>query len=246
MSKDGNSPPDGDAATEHHLDIRVVLSLSGRYILSKRRGVRRRALEYACRLVNISPAGMVLAGPVAAVVGEPIITYFAEFGTLEGVVTRTLSGGFVMTIDTTEAERAKLAAKLAWLEKHGSDKTADARAHQRIVPRHPHSTLILADGTMLPCFVVDMSASGAAVSAEVKPPVGMPLTVGSVAGKVVRRFAEGFAVQFTEVQDTENVEALVIKSFARKPFPLTAAELDDLLVFDGGPSEPPRFSRVEK
>ncbi|MEZ5787124.1 MAG: hypothetical protein R3D62_11815 [Xanthobacteraceae bacterium] len=138
----------------------------------------------------MSPRAMVLSGPVIGIVGEPIISYFEEFGKLKGVVMRTLYGGFVTTIEATEARRVQLETKLIWLEKHQREDLPNARRHKRVVPQNPHSTLILADGTTLPCFVIDMSASGVAVSAELNPPIGMPLAIGKVVGRVVRRFAE--------------------------------------------------------
>ncbi len=64
---------------------------------------------------------------------------------------------------------------------------------------------------MLECFVIDISASGAAVSADVVPDVGTILAIGQVPGKVVRHFAEGFAVKFKQTQRANLVEKLVIR-----------------------------------
>lgn len=225
-----------NAPAERREDIRVVVSLPGRYILPKRRGVQGRRPEYACRVVNMSPRAMVLAGPVIGTIGEPVISYFAEFGKLKGVVMRTLYGGFVTTIEAIEAQRAQLEAKLIWLEKHQHEDLPNARRHKRLVPQSPHSTLILADGTTLPCFVIDLSASGAAVSAETRPPIGMPLAIGKVVGRVVRHFAGGFAVHFMQAQDPRFVEQLVIKPFAAPPPGPVGIELGDLIVVDVDPS----------
>lgn len=237
MSESRTSKARESAPGERREDIRVVVSLPGRYILPKRRGVQGRRPEYACRMVNMSPRAMVLAGPVIGTIGEPIISYFEEFGKLKGVVMRTLYGGFVMTIEATEAQRRQLETKLIWLEKHQREDLPNERQHKRVVPQNPHSTLILADGTTLPCFVIDMSASGVAVSAEIKPTLGMPLAVGKVVGKVVRRFAEGFAVHFMQAQDPRFVEQLVIKPFAAPPPGPVGLELGDLLVVDVDPPE---------
>jgi len=243
MSEYRISQTHDSASKERREDIRIVVSLPGRYILPKRRGVKGRRPEYACRMVNVSPRAMVLAGPVVATIGEPIIAYFEEFGKFKGAVMRTLCGGFVTTIEANEARRARLETKLVWLEKHQRDDLPNARRHKRIVPQDPRSTLIMADGTMVSCFVIDMSASGAAVSAEIKPPIGTPLAVGKVVGKVVRRFAEGFAVHFTEAQDPRFVEQLVIKPFTAPPRGLTGFELGDLLVVDADSPELQRRTR---
>ena len=87
----------------------------------------------------------------------------------------------------------------------------DGRAQERIVPVNPHSELVFADGHTETCLVIDMSASGVAVSAETQPAIGTPLAVGRTVGRVVRHFREGFAVQFIEVQDRERLESLIIR-----------------------------------
>jgi hypothetical protein len=55
--------------------------------------------------------------------------------------------------------------KLTWLEKKQKEPAMpDLRKDARIIPANPHSTLTMADGATHGCFVVDMSASGVAVS----------------------------------------------------------------------------------
>ena len=56
-----------------------------------------------------------------------------------------------------------------------------------------------------------MSASGVAVSAEVQPPIGMPLAVGACVGRVVRLLPDGFAVKFIEEQKRNDLERLVMR-----------------------------------
>ena len=86
----------------------------------------------------------------------------------------------------------------------------DARAFKRVIPQDPISTLIFPDATSMRCFVIDMSASGAAISADITPRIGTVLAVGRVPGKVVRHFSEGFAVQFNQLQEHQSLEKLVI------------------------------------
>jgi hypothetical protein len=70
---------------------------------------------------------------------------------------------------------------------------------------------MLADGSMHGCFVIDMSVSGAAVSAEIYPKLGDVLAVGRIIGRVVRMFREGFAVRFIELQDPAALEHLLLR-----------------------------------
>lgn len=195
---------DDIVAVDSRSDIRVITSIPGRYSLGPRHNGQVHRREFACRALNISTRSMLLAAPVTGPPGEPVIAYFDRFGEMQGNVVRVLArGGFVMSIAATEEERARLAAKLAWIEDHKNHDAHEARKHERIVPREHYSTLTLADGRVLTCLVIDMSASGVAVSAEVVPAIGTPVAIGRVIGRVRRHFAEGFAVEFIEVQDLD-------------------------------------------
>jgi hypothetical protein len=104
-----------------------------------------------------------------------------------------------------------LATRINWIVGNKDVGVSDDRTHARFIPRRPLSLLTLADGSVIPCFVVDISATGAAISADILPKVGTPLAVGKVVGRVVRNIAGGFAVKFIEAQDRQEVEALVIR-----------------------------------
>jgi hypothetical protein len=115
-----------------------------------------------------------------------------------------------MTIRASEEERSKLLTKIEWLAKHKDDQLPDKRANQRFAPADPYSRLLLPDGTVLTCVVMDLSISGAALSAEIVPELGTVVAVGSVIGRVVRHLDGGFSVKFVELQSRESVEARVI------------------------------------
>jgi hypothetical protein len=103
--------------------------------------------------------------------------------------------------------REKLANQLSWLEKKQKDPTIrDARQQARIIPASPHSMLTFADGSMHSCFVIDMSVSGAALSADVQPEIGTALALGACVGRVVRHLPDGFAIKFAELQNRAELE----------------------------------------
>jgi hypothetical protein len=161
---------------------------------------------------------MMVAAPVLGKVGDPITSYFGDFGKLDGVISDTASGSFLLELEMTKSLREKFASKLTWLDKRQKNfNIRDGRKQPRIVPAVPHSTLTLADGTIRSCFVVDMSTSGAAISAEVRPPVGMPLAVGACVGRVIRHLPDGFAVRFVEEQKRYDLERLVMRPAPRSP-----------------------------
>lgn len=192
---------------ERRDDVRVIVNLPGRYMLASRRNLKGERCEFACRIVNVSVDGMALAAPVPGPIGERVIVYSEMLGRLHGAITRLVTNGFVMSIAANAQTRDRLAAKLEWLDKQkDSPELTDSRRHARVMPKNPMATILLADGSITSCLVIDFSDCGAAVSADLYPDVGTPLAVGKMVGRVVRRFAEGFAVEFTEKMSLTAVE----------------------------------------
>jgi hypothetical protein len=191
-------------------DKRLFVSLPGRYLLADRTNTRGESRLFACRAVNISTRAMALAAPVTSKVGVPVIVEIDQLGRLRGLIIRVFKLGFAMSVAASDAERAVLGARIDWLEKLKNLEVTDARGHPRFIPRRSHSLLTLANGSIVPCLVIDISASGAAISTHLVPKIGTVLAVGKVVARVVRHFAGGFALQFVTLQDRQEVEALVV------------------------------------
>jgi len=201
-----------DIAIVDRRSLRTATSIGGRYSLANKRNLRAERREFACRTVSISTEAIALIGPVKGTIGERVIAHFDELGRLEGQVVRLIPGGFVMSVVMPDDRRARLAARIDWLDKHKNYKLPDDRKHKRVIPKIPHSTVMLADGSVLGCFVIDMSVSGVAVSADINPQLGDVLAVGKIIGRVVRLFPEGFALRFIELQSPELLEAWLIQT----------------------------------
>lgn len=190
------------------IDVRFIGALMGRYVLETRAmlpGVQ----IFACRLQSISVRQVVASAPVRGHVGEGITVHFQPFGTIRGSIARHIEGGFCMDIDADDEERQKLASKIDWYKKRTFAGLTDKRQHKRFMPREPRSAVVMADGNVLPCLVIDLSASGAAVSADIDPMLGEPLAIGKAVGRVVRKLEVGFAVQFTTALEQQVVEEMV-------------------------------------
>jgi hypothetical protein len=188
----------------------IDLRLGGRYSLASRYDTKGKRREFACRTSRVSPYQMLVSVPVLGPVGERVVTYFGDFGNIDGWITNLTEGGFLLDLELPRQRREKFVAQLTWLKKHQEDAAViDARAQRRVVPKNPHSTLIFGDGTTLNCLLIDVSPSGVAVSADVEPEIGTRLAVGRCVGTVVRQFAEGFAVQFDALQHVETLEYMI-------------------------------------
>lgn len=193
-------------------DSGVAVNIPGRYSLSNRYDSRGQRRVFVCRAINISPSVMVFAAPAKGNVGERVIALLHHIGRVEGVVSRNFDQGFAVKVALTEERRRVLGARISWLVAHDQKKAAERRKNDRFIPSNSQSKLILPDGTVEDCLILDLSVTGAAVSAFSMPPIGASLAVGNVFGRVVRKFSGGFGVHFFERQSRDHVEAMAILS----------------------------------
>lgn len=190
----------------------VNIACEGKYKLHRWFGPDGKIRTLACRSTRVSPYRMIVDVPVVGRIGDRITSHFGEFGEFEGSVSDTRNGSILLELEMTPERRQWMADKLAWLEKTRRDPLIqDARKDARFVPQVSHTTLTMADGKVSTCFIIDMSATGVAVSSEVQPGIGTPLAVGSLVGRVVRVFETGFAVQFVEKQTLNDLSRLIIR-----------------------------------
>lgn len=178
---------------------RVRVNLLGRYMLEDRR-------EFPCQVINMSPGGLALMAPEIGTVGERVVAYIDHVGRLEGKIARVFQNGFGMTVGATARKRDKLAAQLTWLANRHILNLPEDRRHGRMIPRNPVARLIMPNGINVACRVIDMSLSGAAISSEMRPQIGLLITVGKVQARVVRHLDDGFAVEFTRLQHPDFIE----------------------------------------
>ncbi|MEP0323053.1 PilZ domain-containing protein [Bauldia litoralis] len=177
---------------------RVPVSLLGRFMLEDRK-------EYPCQTIDMSPGSAAITTPIMARLGERVVAYIDHVGRIEGEVIRQFDGGFAITITATLRKKDKLAAKLTWLANRHELSLPEDRRHDRIVPEVPVAPVTLPDERVLQCRIVDLSLSGAALHANAKPPIGAPVTIGSLRARVVRHFEEGFAIEFAVLQTKESI-----------------------------------------
>jgi hypothetical protein len=207
-------------STERFLKQRAVtIAVNGHYTLPNWYDPQGKLRTFACRTTRVSPYRMMVDVPVVGKIGDSLTSYFRDFGKLDGHISDTRPGGFLFELDVSYATRERLSNKLTWLEEKLKDPAViDLRRHPRVVPAHSHSTLTLADGAIHPCFIIDMSAAGAAVSAELQPEVGTPLAVGTCVGRVTRNFAGGFAVKFVERLNQNDLDRFIARPIIASVF----------------------------
>ena len=191
----------------------AAFDIPGRYSLSNQYDSHGKRHVFPCRAINVSATSILLAAPVTGKLAERVIALLHHLGKVEGVISRKFDQGFAMRIvPLIEEHSLALAARINWLVANQHKKVPDRRKNARFVPSRSQSKLVFADGTIEDCLILDLSVTGAAVSAFSSPAVGTPLALGSVVGRVVRTFAGGFGVQFCERQNRDHVEAMTLLS----------------------------------
>ena len=169
------------------------------------RFMREDKQEYPCQVVNMSAGGMAIIAPVSVKDGERIVAYLDNLGRIEGIVVRSFEGGFAVRILASLYKRERIANLLTWLINQKSLGLGEERKHERIVPRINASKLIMPNGDVHNCRVIDVSLSGASVACTVKPPLGTMVILGRMRGRVVRHHDQGVALQFVELQDPDSL-----------------------------------------
>lgn len=176
---------------------RVPVSFEGRLMAEDKQ-------EYPCEVVDMSAGGMALRTPASCHKGERIVAYIDNLGRLEGTVARTFEGGFAVELKASAQKRERIANVLTWYINRdllGSE----GRQHERFEPRIAAQKLILPNGDVHDCRVIDISLSGASIATLVKPPIDSVVVLGRLRGRVVRHHDQGVAIQFVELQDPDTL-----------------------------------------
>jgi PilZ domain len=187
----------GSSSADERRYPRYPLSLPGRFMRSDK-------LDYPCRLKDISVVGANMSTTTPLIVGEHLIVYLLHLGGLEGRVVGRTDDGFAMTIDVTQRKRDKLAIQIKRLSTQGEV----AGAEERIFPRRPVNELaklVLRDGTILDCPMLDVSRSGASIVTPIRPPIGTEVIFAEEPAVVVRHHEEGVAVEFVNQRLEEEI-----------------------------------------
>jgi PilZ domain len=185
-----------DTGPDRRRHKRVELHALGRFM-------RADKAEYPCKLVDVSVGGAALQSPQPVALGEHVIAYFDEIGRIDGPVVRLVDGGFAMQIQATQHRREKLAAQLTWLANRKVLGIPEARRHERLLPQKIESFMLLPDGQQIECQILDISISGASVSAVLLPPIGMDISLGRLRAKVMRHHENGVGLQFLDIQNPQ-------------------------------------------
>ncbi len=163
------------------------------------------AAECDCTLRWVrGPVARILVRPIEAPVdGGRAILYLDLVGRIEGAMSKVTETEIDVAISAPRTKWLRLAQQFSILAAMAPDDRDNVRGFRRIALDTPDVALSLTDGLTTTARVRDISRSGAAVRASIVPEPGSLVTLGSTRGRVVRRFDDGFAVQFLRLLPLE-------------------------------------------
>ncbi len=200
----------GDSTFERRRHDRVVLTLPGRFMLADGK-------EFDCQIVDVSPVGIAVRGPLAGDLGERVVAYVEELGRIEGVIVRRSSDGFAMELRVSSNKQRKLATKIDWLARRQAEGLPERRSFARVDQDQERTTLQLSDGREFAAALIDVSSNSAALEVDVAPRVGAAVIVGKRRAHVSRHFAGGIAVTFDREASGETSDEIDAASARREP-----------------------------
>ena len=159
--------------------------------------------EFACRTIDASPGGLLVAAAARGSIGERVVFYFEELGRLEGLIVRNVDVGFAVALILPSSKRERIADLLTWMANSETDEGVASRRHKRIAPKQKR-------GSVLAVEIVDVSVSGVGLKCATLPPVGARVEIGRRAGRVVRHFNGGLAVEFSRLIPIEEFDEDII------------------------------------
>lgn len=186
-------------------DAKYVGRVTGRFALPKHVSASGVTI-FACLTQSISVKETVISAPVRGEIGAPVAANFDHVGLVKGNISRLIHNGFAFEVDDKKTDINALGARIRWMKRRMASQVSDYRSHKRFIPRVPHATIMMPSGALIDGFIIDSSVSGVAISADARPDVGALLVIGNIVGKVVRYLDPGFAVQFVETVELENLE----------------------------------------
>jgi hypothetical protein len=151
--------------------------------------------EAHCQILDLSPGGAAIACEMLPEPGTQVILYVDGFGRFEGQVMRMDDSSFGVHFSCTALKRERTAEQLTlFLNKDMVDETV-MRRHER-TSQKGFAKFTRADGQIVHCEVMDISASGVSLKTDMRPPIGEFILIAQMAGRVARHHEQGIGIEF--------------------------------------------------
>lgn len=152
---------------------------------------------------EISAAGIHFRSAGVAILHESLTCNIRFIGRLTGRVIQSAKDAFVIRV---AAERRLIDSVMRELVLLSSEQQYQTRLHPRVKPSRPDVAIQLADGRILPGRLLDVSASGVALTLAEPLEIGTVIRVGRTSARIIRHFEGGLGAAFLEPLDPRVVK----------------------------------------
>ena len=170
--------------------------------------------EAHCQIRDLSPGGAAITCQMLPEPGTQVILYVDGFGRFEGQVMRMDDSSFGVHFSCTALKRERTAEQLTlFLNKDMVDETV-MRRHER-TSQKGFAKFTRADGQIVHCEGMDISASGVSLKTDMRPPIGEFILIAQIAGRVARHHEQGIGIEFVGQEKTSPAEPSVRLNLVR-------------------------------
>ena len=170
--------------------------------------------EARCQICDLSPGGAAIACEIMPEQGTQVVLYVDGFGRFEGHVMRLDDSSFGVLFACTALKRERTAEQLTlFLNKDLVDESA-LRRHER-TSQKGFAKFTRADGQIVHCEVMDISAGGVSLKTEIRPAIGEFVLIAQMAGRIARHHEQGIGIEFVGQEKTASVEPAVRLNLVR-------------------------------
>jgi len=170
--------------------------------------------EARCQICDLSPGGAAIACEIMPEQGTQVVLYVDGFGRFEGHVMRLDDSSFGVLFACTALKRERTAEQLTlFLNKDLVDESA-LRRHER-TSQKGFAKFTRADGQIVHCEVMDISAGGVSLKTEIRPAIGEFVLIAQMAGRIARHHEQGIGIEFVGQEKAASVEPAVRLNLVR-------------------------------
>ncbi len=161
--------------------------------------------EARCQVCDLSPGGATIVCELSPEPGTQVVLYVDGFGRFEGQVIRLDEANFGVHFSCTALKRERTAEQLTlFLNKDIVDETV-LRRHERTTHKG-FAKFTRADGQIVHCEVMDISASGVSLKTDVRPAIGEFVLIAQMAGRIARHHEHGLGIEFVGQEKAQSAE----------------------------------------
>jgi hypothetical protein len=182
---------------------RVRLDLPGRLFIPAD------SEETRCHVADLSPGGASVLCEISPAAGSQVVLYVDGFGRFEGQVARRDPKGFSVRFSCPALKRERIAEQLTLFLNNNLVEAGVLR--QKRANHKEFAKFTRADGQIVHCEIMDISAGGVSLTTDLRPALGEFVLIAQMAGRVTRHHDKGIDIEFVGQQPATKAKLNLVR-----------------------------------